>query len=51
MIGEALGVIGGVSQIDGSLIGGRARRREQRAAQAELKQRMSAYENIQFTNP
>lgn len=51
MIGAALGVIGGVSQIAGSLIGGRARRREQRAAQAELQQRMSAYENMQFTNP
>ena len=51
MIGAALGIIGGVSQIAGSLIGGRARRREQRAAQAELKQRMSAYENMQFTNP
>ena len=50
MIGAALGVIGGVSQIAGSLIGGRARRREQRAAQAQLKQRMSDYENMQFTN-
>ena len=50
MIGAALGVIGGVSKIAGSLIGGRARRREQRAAQAQLKQRMSDYENMQFTN-
>lgn len=50
MIGAALGVIGGVSQIAGSLIGGRARRREQRAAQSQLKQRMSDYENMQFTN-
>lgn len=48
MVGE---IIGGLTNIAGSLIGGRARRQEQKAAQAELKQRMSAYENMQFTNP
>ena len=47
----ALMAIGGVANIAGSLIGGRARRREQKAAQAQLKERMSAYENMQFTNP
>ena len=46
----ALMAIGGLAQIGGSLIGGRARRKEQRAAQAQLKQRMSDYENMQFTN-
>ena len=46
-----LGAIGGVANIAGSLIGGRARRREQQQAQAQLKKRMSAYENMQFTNP
>lgn len=48
MVGE---IVGGLTNIAGSLIGGRARRQEQKAAQAELKQRMSAYENMQFTNP
>ena len=47
----ALAAVGGVAQIAGSLIGGRARRKEQAAAQAQLKQRMSEYENMQFTNP
>lgn len=46
----ALMAIGGLAQIGGSLIGGRARRKEQRAAQTQLKQRMSDYENMQFTN-
>ena len=43
--------VGGLTNIAGSLIGGRARRQEQRAAQRDLAQRMSAYENMQFTNP
>ena len=47
----ALAAVGGIANIAGSLIGGRARRREQAAAQAQLKQRMSEYENMQFTNP
>ena len=50
MIGGLM-AIGGLTNIAGSLIGGRARRQEQRAAQAQLKQRMDAYENMQFTNP
>jgi hypothetical protein len=47
----ALMAIGGIANVAGSLIGGRARRREQQAAQAELNQRMAAYENMQFQNP
>ena len=47
MVGE---IVGGLTNIAGSLIGGRARRQEQRAAQRELKQRMSDYESMQFTN-
>ena len=43
--------VGGLTNIAGSLIGGRARRQEQRAAQRGLAERMSAYENMQFTNP
>lgn len=43
--------IGGVANIAGSLIGGGARRREQRQAAAQLQQRMSEYENMQFENP
>lgn len=46
----ALGVQG-LTNIVGSMVGGRARRREQRAAQMQLKERMNAYENMQFTNP
>lgn len=47
----ALMAVGGLANVAGSLIGGRARRREQAAARAQLKQRMSEYENMQFTNP
>lgn len=47
----ALAAVGGIANIAGSLIGGRARRREQAAARAQLSQRMSEYENMQFTNP
>lgn len=43
--------VGGLANIAGSLVGGRARRQEQRAAQAQLNQRMQEYENMQFTNP
>jgi len=43
--------IGGVANIAGSLIGGGARREEQRQAQAQLNKRMAAYENMQFQNP
>lgn len=41
----------GVSNIVSSVIGGRARRQEQRTAQKELAQRKSEYESFQFTNP
>lgn len=44
-------IIGGASQIVGSLVGGRRRRREQRQAQAEFEQRKADYQNFQFKNP
>jgi hypothetical protein len=47
----ALMAIGGLAQIGGSLIGGRARRKEEAAARAQMNQRMTAYENMQFENP
>jgi len=47
----ALMAMGGIANIAGSLVGGRARRREQQAARAELNKRMAAYENMQFQNP
>jgi hypothetical protein len=47
----ALMAVQGITNIAGSLIGGRARRREQKAAQAEMAQRKAAYEAMQFTNP
>ena len=43
--------IGGLANVAGGLIGGRARRQEQRAARAQMQERMAAYENMQFTNP
>ncbi|MDA7991472.1 MAG: hypothetical protein MPJ25_00390 [Pirellulales bacterium] len=43
-------IIGGASQIVGSLIGGRRRRREQAQAQAEFDQRKADYQNFQFKN-
>ena len=51
---SALGVAGagqGLLNIAGSMVGGRARRREQAQAQRQLNQRMAAYEGMQFTNP
>lgn len=47
----ALGMIQGAAQIAGSLIGGRARRKEQQAAKEEMGNRMSDYENMNFQNP
>jgi len=47
----ALMAVGGLAQIGGSLIGGRARRREEAAARAQMNQRMAEYENMQFENP
>lgn len=47
-IGTALpGIIKGI----GSLFGGRKRRREQKAANAELQAAKAAYMNMEFTNP
>jgi len=43
--------IGGLANIAGGIIGGRARREEQRAARAQMQERMAAYENMQFENP
>lgn len=43
-------IIGGTAQVVGSLIGGGARRREQRSARAEFQQQKSAFENTQFSN-
>ena len=51
MIPGAGEIIGGLTNVAGSFIGGRARRQEQAAAKAELQTRMSDYENMQFTNP
>ena len=47
----ALGMIQGAAQIAGSLIGGRARRKEQQAAKEEMGNRMADYENMNFQNP
>lgn len=41
----------GLTGFVGGLIGGRARRREQRAARAELAKQRAAYENFQFKDP
>lgn len=46
----AAAAISGGSKIIGSLIGGGKRRREAKAAQAELNARKAAFENFQFTN-
>ena len=43
-------IIGGAAQIAGSLIGGRARRREQKAAQAQQAADLSGVRDFQFTN-
>ena len=43
--------IGGLANVAGGIIGGRARRQEQRAARAQMQERMAAYENMQFENP
>ena len=44
-------LIGGVTQIAGSIIGSGRRKREARAAKAEYDQQMRAYKDFQFTNP
>lgn len=45
------GAVEGVGMIVGSMIGGRARRREERAAKAELAQRRAEYETFEFKDP
>ena len=45
------GAVGGVANIAGSLIGGRARRREARAAAAEYAAQKQALMDTTFTNP
>lgn len=45
-----LALIGGAAKIAGSLIGGRARRKEARAAAAQKAQDLEAFRNFQFTN-
>ena len=45
------GVAGGVAGILSGIIGSRARKQEQRAADAELKQRRQAYETFAFKDP
>ena len=45
-----MGIIGGATQIAGSLIGGGARRREARAAAAEFSAQKQALQDFQFTN-
>ena len=42
--------VGGLANIAGGLIGGRARRREQRAAQKELNQMKQQYQNLDTSN-
>jgi len=41
----------GLTQLGTSLIGGKARKKEQKAAGQELGQRKQAYESFQFVNP
>lgn len=45
------GAVEGLGMVVGSMIGGRARRREERAAKAELAQRRQAYETFEFKDP
>lgn len=45
-----MGIIGGATQIAGSLIGGGRRRREARAAAAEFEAQQQAFKDFQFEN-
>ena len=45
-----MSVLGGVTQIVGGMIGGGARRREQKKATANMNQKMQAYESFNFEN-
>jgi hypothetical protein len=44
-------IIGGVTQIAGSIIGGGARRREAKLAAAQKEKDLGAFRDFQFTNP
>ena len=50
-VGAAARAIGGAAQLVGSFIGGRKRRREQRAATSELAMRKQKYEQLDTSNP
>lgn len=50
MIGAILGAAQGITGIVGGLIGGGARRREQRAAQAEFNRRKADFQNLDTSN-
>lgn len=41
----------GIAGVAGGIVGGRKRRKEQRSAEAELKQRKAAYETFEFKDP
>jgi hypothetical protein len=43
--------LGGIADIAGGLVGGRARRQEQREARKEYSKRMEEFANMTFTNP
>jgi hypothetical protein len=45
------GAVEGLGMVVGSMIGGRARRNEERAAKAELAQRRKDYETFEFKDP
>tara|TARA_R110002072_G_C7923552_1_gene531203 strand:- start:975 stop:1895 length:921 start_codon:yes stop_codon:yes gene_type:complete len=45
-----MGLIGGAAQMIGGMIGGKKRRKEQRAANKQFNQRMSQYENFDIQN-
>lgn len=45
------GLVGGAGQMLGGIIGGGARRREQRAARREYSKYMQEFENMRFDNP
>ena len=45
-----MSLLGGLTQVVGGMIGGGARRREQKKATAQMNQRMQGYESFQFDN-
>lgn len=49
-IGAALGAVKGLTSIASGIIGSGARRREQRAAQAEFDRNMATYQNLDTSN-